>query len=412
MADVGSARPVGCPFPFQPAADPLAPAPVPVGYEDQQIIKVSLPAGQDDTWAWWVRDYTAVEQVYRDDRTFRRGNADGILPYLRLAPLILTMDGEHHRRLRKVVNREFTRPRVERCRPTIEALASNCVDNLLGAGQPADLTDHLSWPLSLTAIAELLGAPVEGRDQFMGWGDRLLSTGPDRESENRSAMAEMTAYAAQLMAQRRADPAGDVLSVSIDNAEELGVDPMEAAMLIASLIVAGWETTAAAISATVFALLTLPGDDGDSLYSQLCARPDRIPNAVEEMLRLVPNSWYDSGQPRRAACDVELAGVHIKAGDLVFSAHDHANRDAQVFDDPERVNLDRATNPHLSFGSGAHFCLGAHLARLELNVALEQLTRRVPTLRLAVPADDVEWNRDTPIRRPAALPVAWSAVSG
>ncbi|WP_141575784.1 cytochrome P450 [Actinomadura sp. WMMA1423] len=396
-----------CPFPFT-SQDPLAPSPAPAGYEDQRIFKVTLPPGQPDTWAWWIRDHAAASQVYRDGDTFRRGSADGVLPFLRLAPLILVQDGEHHRQLRSLVNKEFTRPRIERFRPALQGLTSALLDAMFEAGEPADLLERLAWPLSLNAIAEILGVPVTGREQFMAWGDKLLSTGPNREQDNAQAMTEMTGYAARLLAERHAAPADDVLTAAVSNAEGAGIDPMEVAMLVASLVVAGWETTAAAIASTVYALLDWSGDDGHTLYSQLCAHPERIPGAAEEMLRLIPNSWYDAGQPRRAERDVELAGVQIKAGELLIVAHDHANRDPAVFPDPGRIDLTRSAGQHLSFGSGVHFCLGAHLARLELIVALEELTRRAPALRVA---GEVAWNTATPIRRPESLPVAWSPGS-
>ncbi|MFI0357457.1 cytochrome P450 [Actinomadura sp. 9N407] len=353
-----------------------------------------------------MRDHETAQRVYRDDSTFLRGTADGVLPFLRLAPLILVQDGPHHKKLRSLVNREFTRPRIDRFRPAIEALADRRLQALIAAGEPGDLVDLLAWPLSLHAIAELLGAPEEGREQFGAWGDMLLSTGPDRAAQNATAMAEMAGYAARLMDERSGDPGQDVVSAAVANAEHHGIDKQEAALLIASLVIAGWETTAAAIGASVYKLLTTHDTDGSTLYQRLCASPGLIPTAVEELLRVIPNSWMETGQPRRAARDVELAGVLVKAQDLVLVAHDAANRDAAVFDDPHSIDLARTPNPHLAFGSGVHFCLGAHLARLELNVALEKLTQEMPGLRLA--ADEISWNRDTPIRRPEALPVAWS----
>ncbi|WP_243726228.1 cytochrome P450 [Actinomadura rubrisoli] len=407
MAETPSGAPTGCPiFPFS-VTDPLAATPAPDGHRGRRIVKVALPEAQDDTWAWWVADHAAAERVYREADTFLRGTADGVRPFQSFAPLILTQDGDHHRKLRSLVNREFTRPRIERFRPAIEALVGRHVDRMVAAGEPADIAGHLAWPVSLNAIAELLGAPEEGREQWHVWGEMLLSTGPDRAAENRAAMTEMTGYAARLMARRRGDPEGDVLSTAVVNAERLGIDPLEAAMLIASFVVAGWETTAAAISSAVYALLTLQDDDGP-LYRRLLGDPGLIPTAVEEMLRVVPNSWFETGQPRRAARDVELAGVQVKAGDVVLVAQDMAGRDPKVFDDPDRIDLARDPNPHLSFGSGAHFCLGAHLARLELTIVIELLTARLPGLRLAVAPGEVVWNRATLIRRPESVPVAWS----
>jgi nocardicin N-oxygenase len=297
---------------------------------------------------------------------------------------------------------------MSRFRPAVEALAETCLDNLIASGEPADLVHHLAWPLSLNAVAELLGVPTEGREQFHVWGDMLLSTGPDRRAENAQAMGEMTAYAGRLMTAQANGPDGGMLAHAVSRGVELGIDEGESALLVASLAVAGWETTAAAIAASVYKLLTTADETGGSLYRQVRARPELIPSAVEELLRVIPNSWFETGQPRRAAVDTELAGVDIKAGDLILVAHDMANRDPQVFTDPDRIDLARADNPHLAFGHGAHYCLGANLARLELNVAVERLTARLPELRLAIAPHEVRWSRTTPIRRPNEMPVAWS----
>ncbi|MBG6090784.1 cytochrome P450 [Actinomadura viridis] len=331
---------------------------------------------------------------------------------MRLSPLILAQDGEHHRNLRSLVSKSFTRPRIEKFRPNVEALVSRHMETLESSGGPADLVNDLAWPVSLHAIAELLGAPEDEVEQFWVWGDMLLSTGPDRDAQNAAAMVEIAKYAGQLMQAGHNRPSSDIISTAVTNAQNLGIDPEEVALFLASLIIAGWETTAAAITATVYKLLTVHGEEGTHLYRRLCEQPELIPSAVEELLRVVPNSWFDSGQPRRAARDVMLAGAHVKKGDVVLVAHDVASRDPEVFDAADEIKLDRAPNPHLAFGFGAHFCLGAHLARLEINVVLEFLTGRFPDLRLAVPSDQVRWNTGTPIRRIEELPVAWGPSPG
>ncbi|MFB4314938.1 cytochrome P450 [Actinomadura sp. 21ATH] len=417
MALSDSPRPAasGCPFPFVPTDpaepltfDPTEPAPVPPALSGEKIAKVALPPGQDDTEAWWVRDYAAAKKVYHLDDVYRRHDADGIAPYLKLAPLIAAQDGRHLRDMRSLVVRAFTGANMSRFRPTVEALARTCLDDLIGSGEPADLVRHLAWPLSLNAVAELIGVPAEGRERFHVWGDMLLSTGPDRRTENARAIAELTAYAGGLMAAQANDSDGGLLAHAVSRGAELGIDEGESALLVASLAVAGWEATAAAIAGSVYKLLTTTDETGVGLYHQVCARPELIPSAVEELLRVMPNSWFETGQPRRAAVDTELAGVEIKAGDLILVAHDLADRDPQVFAEPDRIDLARTDNPHLAFGHGAHYCLGAGLARLELNVALEQLTARLPGLRLAVAPHEVGWSRATPIRRPNEVPVAWS----
>jgi nocardicin N-oxygenase len=365
-----------------------------------------------DELAWWVADHATAQDVYRDDDTFQRGTADGVPPFLELAPLILTKDGEHHRKLRKLVMRQFQPAQIARFRPQIEALVDTSLDALETAGEPGDLIDSLAWPLALTSIAELLRVPEQDRSHFPIWAGMLLDNGPNQKETKAAAMGEMTAYAAQLMTERAdSDDEDDVIAAAVAGAREYGVTPEETALLIATLVVAGGETTAAMLGSTVFKLLTEPSKaTGASLYHEVCTQPALIPTAVEELLRYIPNSWNDAGEPRRAAVDTELAGVSIKAGDLVLVGHHTANHDARVFRDPDSIDLARPLthNPHLAFGHGAHFCLGAHLARLELNVALERLTQRMPALRLAVPTEKITWNRDTLVRCVRELPVAWS----
>jgi nocardicin N-oxygenase len=222
----------------------------------------------------------------------------------------------------------------------------------------------------------------------------------------------MVGYMAQLMPERAADPGDDLVSLVAVNARQTGVDDFEAGLLAASLVTGGWESTGGALVCLVHRLLTTNGPDGNSLYSALCGDPTLIPTAIEELLRVVPNSVLAATQPRRAVRDVELGGVLIRVGEVVIPSPDSAGRDPKVFPDPETLDLARSPNPHLAFGNGAHVCIGAPLGRLELQVALELLTHRLPALRLAVPADELMWRWDrSVIRRPETYPVAWSPTA-
>ncbi|MEV4253489.1 cytochrome P450 [Spirillospora sp. NPDC049652] len=408
-----SSRPAVCPvtFPFPADGDPLAPPAVPGG----RVVPISLPDRPDGrpadlaepgSSAWYVSGYDAVRRVLRETGTFSRERGDDVHPYLRLSPLIMGWDGERHRALRSLVSREFTPRRIAGQRPALEALTDRLLDAVVAGGEPADIVEGLAMPLSLHAVGEVLQTPEEDRGRFRQWGDMFISTGPDRARESETALREMTAYVAHRM-DRLGDRDDSALARTLEAADERGVDRAEAALLVSSLVIAAWETTAGALACLVYKLLTTPWDGG-TLYRHLCRTPDAIGGAIHETLRTVPNGTLETAQPRRALRDVELDGVTVRAGDIVVPAIDQADRDPGVWDDPARYDVTREPRPLLAFGHGPHVCLGEHLAVLELRIAVERLTTRLPALRLAVPPEEIAWNAATTVRRPLALPVAWS----
>jgi nocardicin N-oxygenase len=404
-----STAPGRCPFPRPladlPGADPRAVWQPPAEHPGP-VVPIELPGGRP---AWGVVGLAECVEVYRGGAEYTRADADGISPYAALAPLILAHDGDHHRYLRRIVAKDFTPRRVAKFGPHLERLTTQCLKEMTAKGEPADLIGDFSFPLSLHAIGDMLGTPVEDRHMFRAWGDGLLDTSPDQAQVNAAAVEAMAGYVGRLMASRAQTPAEDLLSAITSNMASSEIGPEEAALLTASLVIAGWETTAGGLAALVYWLLTTTGGDGNSLYSWLCRHPQHIDTAVEEALRIVPNSWFDSGQPRRAARNTVLGGVTIRKGDIVIPIHDTAN----LRIDPDTIDLTRSAedNNHIAFGSGAHFCLGSHLARAEFRTALEILTREMPALRLAVPADEVVWSTSTTIRRPEKLPVAWTPAT-
>jgi cytochrome P450 len=403
--------PEGCPhFPFPVPSDPLdVSAEARRLQEAAPLSKVALPPGQSDTEAWFVTGHAEALRVYRDAETFERRSADGVAPFLAAYPVIVALDGEHHRRVRGLVQNGFAPARVERLRPEIEDLAAGLVDQMVLAGEPADLGDAFAVPLTLHVIARMFDLPKGDYERFQGWADTLATADVSTAAQAQEAMQAMVGYAAALLPERAADPGDDLLSLVAVNAEKNGVDAFEAALLAASLVVAGWESTPAALVSSVHRLLITDGGDGRSLYARLCDEPGLIPTAVEEMLRIVPNSVLGAANPRRATRDIELGGVLVRAGELCIPAPDSAARDAAAFADPENVDLARSPNPHLAFGNGPHVCVGAPAARMELQVALETLTARLPSLRLAVPAEDLTWPFDRGVaRRPARYPVTWA----
>ncbi|WP_395108467.1 cytochrome P450 [Actinomadura sp. SCN-SB] len=402
---------VGCPhFPFEAPADPLDLPEVHRALQDAgPVSKVMLPPGQPDTEAWLVTGHAEALRVYRDDDTFSRAAADGVRPFLKAAPIIIALDGEHHRRVRGLVSAGFTPRMVARSRAAIKDLAVELLDEMIGAGEPGDLAEGWATRYTLAVIARQFDLPPADYPQFRAWSEAVVSVDPEHQAQAPAAMEAMVGYAAGLLPARAENPGEDLLSLIATNAVASGVDLAEAGLLAVSLVVGGWETTAGALVSGVHRLLTTTDEDGHTLYSRLCAEPELIPTAVEEVLRSVPNSVLGATQPRRATRDVELGGVLVREHEIVIPSPDSAGRDPKAFDDPERVDLARNPNPHLAFGSGPHMCIGAHLGRVELQVAFEVLTSRLPGLRLAVPVGELDWRFDlSVIRRPARYPVAWT----
>ncbi|MFI6815320.1 cytochrome P450 [Nonomuraea sp. NPDC050328] len=290
--------------------------------------------------------------------------------------MMLNQDPPEHTRRRSLVNRGFT-PR------TIGALEQHirdiCDDLLDQCTDEADFVTQVAAPLPLYVICELLGAPVSDRDKIFTWSNRMIGAqDPDYAStpeEGGAAAMEVYAYAAELAAQRAAAPRDDIVSKLLrptDTGERLTDNEFELFVLL--LVVAGNETTRNAASGGMLALF----DHADQ-WARLVADPGLAGTCAEEIVRWVsPVNLFR----RTSTCDQELGGVPIKEDDKVVVFYSSANRDAAVFTDPDVFDIGRDPNPHIGFGGGgAHFCLGNHLAKLELRVLFEQLARRFPRLQ-------------------------------
>jgi cytochrome P450 len=284
-------------------------------------------------------------------------------------------------------------------RPRIETLASGLLDALTAHGPPADLHAELAVPLPILVICELLGVPYADRDRFRAWSQDAGNTRDHARSQR--GLGELYAYGLQLVAAKRETPEDDVISrlCATDDVTDPVTDE-EAAELSMGVLFAGHETTVARIGLGTMALL-----GNRDQWQALVADPRLVPGAVEEILR-APGSG-DGGMPRYARTDLEIHGLTIQAGDLVLLDISAANHDPTAFADPETVNLTRAAAAHLTFGHGARYCLGAPLARIELDVVLTALVRRLPNLHLAVHLADIPLRHDTLTGGPAELPVQW-----
>ncbi len=391
-------------YPFRCDDDPLAISPA---YADlPAVAQVTLrPSGMP---AWIVTRYEDVQFVRRSP-VFSRERADDLKidGYPPLHGFMIGSDGAQHDRLRGVVKRAFTSACVESLRPFIENETATLIDAMVAKGEPGDLVQDLTLPLTMNTVGDLLGVPAADRGQFRQWGDAFLTTSALSQDESVQAQQNMGGYLASLVAERRATPADDLLSEMIAKDDGARLTEWELINLSMEIMLAGWETSSAAISSFAYWLLTHDTDEGISHYRYLGAHPDEIPVASRELFRMVPVGAED-GLPRYATSDIEVGGVMIKAGDIVLTSHDAAHYDPNHFADPARVDLRRDPNPHMAFGYGKHFCLGAALARLEVQVVLARLTERLPDLSVAVAPEDVKWKSGVSIRGLVELPVRWS----
>ena len=363
------------------------------------LVRVRMRYGEP---AWLVSRYADVKLVL-GDRRFSRSMAVGrdaprtfpMLPEVNL----LTMDPPEHSRLRTLLAKAFTQRRVEQLRPRIRELAASLADELLAHGAPVDLVEYFAVPLPVAVICELLGVPVADRARFRGWTDTMMSTTDRPLEEIQANQGAMYAYLAELIEAHRASPVDDLMSALIEATDERGrLTPEELLQLCTVLLVAGHETTATQIPNFVYVLLEHP-----DAWAQVLADPWLIPTAVEELLRFVP-LVEGAIQPHYATEDVEVGGTLVRAGEPVLIALAAANRDPRRFTDPDELRFDRPENQHVGFGHGAHHCLGAQLARVELQEALRALASRLPGLRLA---GEPGWKSEMFVRGIRRLPVAW-----
>jgi cytochrome P450 len=309
---------------------------------------------------------------------------------------ILTVDPPEHTRLRKLVQPSFTASAIEKLRPRIQQITDDLLDAVEATaaerGESApdrqmELISQFSYPLPITVICEMLGIPPEDREQTRRWSEDLLSAqSPDRMEEIGRNIGEFIAYLRDLFARKRDTPGDDLISqllqVEVDG-DRLTEDEILAMVFI--LFVAGHITTVNLIANGVFALLTNPDQ-----AAQLRSDPGLATNAVEEILRYYGPA--ETTTPRFAREDVELGGQAIAKGDPLLVVLAAADRDPARFADPQSFEITRDdANRHIAFGKGVHACLGAPLARLEGQIALETLFRRYPDLRLAVPENEITW---------------------
>lgn len=371
---------------------------------EEPLCRIRLPYGEP---AWLATRHEDVRTVLGDPRFSRAAALERDEPrmhaHLRRQGGILAMDPPDHTRLRRLVAKAFTMRRVELLRGRTQEIADGLADAMAAGGDRADLVEQFALPLPITVICELLGVPFEDRGDFRIWSDAFLSTSKLTGQQVQDHIESMNGYMAHLIAERRERPADDLLGALVRARDEDNdrLSEEELVQLAVGLLVAGHETTASQIPNFVYVLLTHPEE-----LARLRREPELVPRAVEELLRFVPLGAAGAF-PRYALEDVEFGPVTVRAGEPVLVAAAAANRDPEVFSDPEDLDLGRSDNPHLGFGHGPHHCLGAQLARMELQVALETLLRRFPGLRFDGGPDAVVWKTGLLVRGPSLMPVAW-----
>jgi cytochrome P450 RapN len=392
------------PFPTV-ATQGLDPDPILGELRDTEgIARIQPPYGGE---CWIALRYEDVKAVLSDPR-FSRSATVGLdiartQPVLHIEGSILGMDGADHTRIRRLVSATFTARRVEALRPRAQDLVDSLLDAMEAHGPPADLVEMLALPLPITMICELLGVPYEDRHRFRAWADTFMTSGGFTVEEVMNAHERLAGYLAEMIDARRREPTADLLGalVTVRDTEGDRLSEEELVRLAIAILVAGYETTASQLGKFVLCLFERP----DQL-ALLRERPDLVPGAVEELMRYVPLSSGTS-IAHLATEDVDVGGTLIRAGEAIMASGAAANRDPSVFPDPERVDVERDDAFQLGFGHGPHFCLGAHLARMELQVAIGSLLRRFPDLALGVPRDEVRWKTSSSVWGLEELPVSF-----
>jgi cytochrome P450 len=364
----------------------------------EPITKVRTPMGDE---AWLVTGYEEARSIFADERFGRSHPTPETAPRLSNSVFLGGPSGDpatekaEHDHFRRLLTPAFSARRMQALSGRVEQLVEGLLDRMGEQAPPLDLHEWLSAPLPILVICELLGVPYEDRDHFRAIAEDMGDVAdPERSA---SAYARMEAYSRGVILAKRADPGEDVYS----DLASIGLPDDQIASIAAKLLFAGHETTVNQIDHGVLHLLNNP----DQLEA-LKRDPALVSGAVEELLRVTVLSEH--GVLRYAREDVEIAGIIVRAGEAVVLAMVAANRDERVYPDPDRFDITREVrHPHLAFGYAIRYCLGANLARVELRAVFSSLFQRFPTLRLAVPVEELTPRADQLTGGFTGLPVTW-----
>ncbi|WP_328563971.1 cytochrome P450 [Streptomyces coelicoflavus] len=366
------------------------------------LTRVRLPHGEG--WAWLATRYDDVKTITNDPRFGRaevtRRQITRLAPHFKPRPGSLAFaDQPDHNRLRRAVAGAFTVGATKRLRSRAQEILDGLVDGMLAEGPPADLVERVLEPFPIAVVSEVMGVPAADRERVHSWTRQIISTSGGAEAAERAKQG-LYGWITETVRARSGSDGDDVyamLGAAVGRGE---VGETEAVGLAGPLQIGG-EAVTHNVGQMLYLLLTRP-----ELMARMRERPEARGTALDELLRWISHRT-SVGLARIALEDVEVHGVPIAAGDPVYVSYLAANRDPDVFPDPDRIDLDRDPNPHLAYGNGHHFCTGAVLARMQTELLVDTLLERLPGLRLAVPADQVAWRRKTMIRGPRTLPCTW-----
>ncbi|MEV0739406.1 cytochrome P450 [Streptomyces sp. NPDC050549] len=378
----------------------------PTGYDtlraDRPLSRVSL---YDGSPAWLVTGHAAARALLADQRLSSDRTRPGFpatsprfAAFRDRTAALVGVDDPKHRTQRRMMIPGFTVKRATAMRPDIQRIVDGRLDAMIARGGPADLVPAFALPVPSMVICALLGVPYADHEFFEAQSRRLLR-GPGPE-DSRDARAQLDQYLGELIDRKQREPGEGLLDDLVrEQLNEGALDRAELASLGLILLVAGHETTANMISLGTFTLLRHP-----ERLAELRADPRLLPDVVEELMRSL--SIVD-GLMRLAVEDIEVDGVTIRAGEGVLFSTSVVNRDEDVYTAPDALDWHRPARHHISFGFGIHQCLGQNLARAELEIALRSLFDRLPTLRLAAPAEEIPFKPGDTIQGMLELPVTW-----
>jgi cytochrome P450 len=399
IPDYPMVRAASCPFAPPPEVMALS--------EARPLSRVRI---WDGSTPWLITGYDEVRTLFSDSRVsvddrrpgFPHWN-EGMLSTVHKRPRsVFTADGEEHTRFRRMLSKPFTFKRVEGLRSAIQQITEDSIDEMLAGPKPGDIVTALALPVPSLVISQLLGVPYEDAEMFQHHANVGLARYATGEDTVKGAMS-LHKYLAQLVEAKMENPAEDAVSDLAERVTAGELSVKEAAQLGTGLLIAGHETTANMIGLGVLALLQYPEQ---AAVLRETDDPKVVANAVEELLRYL--SIIQNGQRRVAAEDIEIAGEVIRAGEGIIIDLAPANWDAKEFAEPDRLYLHRSgAGQHVAFGYGRHQCVGQQLARAELQIVFHTLLRRIPSLELAVPIDDIPFKHDRLAYGVYELPVTW-----
>lgn len=373
----------------------------------------ALRSGMRGQKTWLVTRYDDVNNLLRDDEHFAKDPKNAMTPeqyakapklpglFKALSRGLLQIDPPDHTRLRALVHKSFTPRLVEKMRAETETLTNELLDRALAEKGTVDFIEAYALPIPVTIIGRILGVPAKDNPKFHRWTQAFVSVGSGGPGAvfAMSGLLQLMNYLKKVIQERMREPQDDLISALVQ-AREADDQLTEDEILSLAFIVisAGHETTVNLIASGTLALL-----QHRDQWDRLASDPTISRTGVEELLRFVTPA--ETATERYARQDIDIAGTTIPRGELVLGVIASANRDERRFDNGEALDLGRSDNKHMSFGQGIHYCVGAPLSRLEGQIAFQTLVARAPNLRLAVPADQLQWRSSLVLRGLKALPV-------